>query len=84
LYENDGRQIILLNNCSVLKHFKQRGVFIASDETVDVRRKQTLDCLKYRAERANKAVSVVDGVLSVEGNAVLSLATGFISNAHHG
>jgi len=59
---------ILLNNCSVLKHFNQRGVFSASDETVDVRRKQTLDRLKYRAERDNKAVSVVDGVLSVEGN----------------
>jgi hypothetical protein len=46
-----------------------------------VRRKNTFDRLKYRAEREGKSVSVVDGILSVEGIAVFSVSFGHI-NTH--
>ena len=45
-----------------------------------MRRKNTFDRLKYRAEREGKSVSV-DGILSVEGIAVFSLSSGHI-NTH--
>ena len=46
-----------------------------------MRRKNTFDRLKYRAEREGKSVSVVDGILSVEGIGVFSLSSGYI-NTH--
>jgi len=58
---------IILNNCRVLKNYSKRGIFIAGDEPVEVRRQQTMDRLNYRAERANKIVDVSNGVLSVDG-----------------
>jgi hypothetical protein len=73
---------IILNGCKELKHYSQRGIFIAPDEPVDVRRKQNFDRLKYRADRANKVVDVTDGVLSVDGTAVFSLKDGFINVSH--
>jgi hypothetical protein len=74
---------IILNGCSRLKHFSQRGVFISADEPLEVRRKQTLDRLKHRAVLANKLVNVTDGVLSIDDVAVFSLSSGSI-NASHG
>jgi hypothetical protein len=64
-----------------LKHYTERGIFIAADEPIEVRRKNTFDRLKYRAEREGKPVSVVDGILSVDGIAVFSLSSGHI-NTH--
>lgn len=60
----------ILSKCMNLKHYTERGIFIVADEPIDVRRKNTLDRLKYRAERGGKSDSVVDGILSVDGNAV--------------
>jgi hypothetical protein len=57
----------ILSKCMNLKHYTERGIFIAADDPVEVRRKNTFDRLKYRAEREGKSVSVVDGILSVEG-----------------
>ena len=69
---------LIRSNCNKLKQFSQRGIFIASDEPLEVRRKQTLDRIKYRAERDNKLTSVTDGVLAVDGVAVFSLAEGLL------
>ena len=51
---------------------------------LDVRRKQTLDRLKYRAERAGESVVVNDGVLFIGGVPKFSLTDGFIHNSHDG
>ena len=56
---------LLLNKSSKLKGYTQRGIFIAPDEPDDVRRKQTFERLKYRAERAGKCVEVSNNVLSI-------------------
>jgi hypothetical protein len=74
---------IILNGCSQLKNFGQRGIFISADEPLEVRRKQTFGRLKHRAELSNKLVTVTDDVLSIDGVAVFSLSAGFI-NASHG
>lgn len=68
---------IILNNCRVLKNYSKPRIFIAGDEPVEVRRQQTMDMLKYRAERANKIVYVSNGVSSVDGVVVFSLKDGF-------
>jgi hypothetical protein len=68
---------IILNNCRVLKNYSKPGIYIAGDEPVEVRRQQTMDRLKYRAERSNKTVDVSNGVLSVDGVVVFSLMDGY-------
>mgnify|MGYP003498252650 CR=1 FL=1 len=47
-----------------------------------MRRKSTLERLRYRAERAGKVVAVSDGVLSIDGTVVFSLLDGFIDVTH--
>jgi hypothetical protein len=55
-------------------------VFITADEPLDLRRRNTLDRLKFRAQRDGKTVSVsTDGVLSINGVDTFSLQGGFIS-----
>ena len=71
---------LLLNRCRKLKDYTQRGIYIAPDEPLDVRRKQTFDRLQQRAEREGKLVNVSNGVLHVDGRAVFSLADGFIKS----
>ena len=57
-----------------------RRVFITADEPLDLRRRNTLDRLKLRAQRDGKAVSIsTDGVLSIDGVVTFSLHSGFIS-----
>ena len=75
---------LILSKCSKLKNYVQRGIFIAPYEPLDVRRKQTLDRLKYRAERAGESVVVNDGVLFIGGVPKFSLTDGFIHNNHDG
>lgn len=67
--------IILSNWCwaGVLKNYGNRNIFIAGDESVEVCRQQTIDGLKFRAERANKTVVISDGVLSIDGVVEFSL-----------
>lgn len=69
------------SKCMNLKHYTERGILIAADEPIDVRRKNTFDRLKNRAEREWKSVGVVDRILPTDGNAVFSLTTGHI-NSH--
>ena len=75
---------LLLSNCYKLKNYTSRGIFIASDEPLEVRRRQTFDRLKYRAQRENKQVDVIENTLSIEGIAVFSSTEGFINNNHNG
>jgi len=53
-------------------------VFIRPDEPIEARRKQTLERLKDRAERSGKHVSVVNGMLAVDGVDVFSLENGHV------
>ena len=50
------------------------------DEPTDTRRKKTLDRLKWKAERENRVVNVIDGILSIDGVRVYSLSDGMIRN----
>lgn len=69
---------IILSKSSMLKNFGE-PIFIAADETLEVRRKNMLVRIQSRAERAGKSVSVVNGVLSVDNVAVFSLSAGKLS-----
>ena len=55
-------------------------VIITADEPLEVRRRNTLDRLRLRAQRDGKSVSISsDGVLSIDGVDTFSLQGGFIS-----
>jgi hypothetical protein len=71
---------LIMSKRSKLKNYDQRGVFIDSDEPVAVRRKQTFDRLKRKAEREGKRVSVSDGTLCIDDIAVFSVRDGFLNN----
>jgi hypothetical protein len=73
---------LILSKCNKLKQYTQRGIFIAPDEPLEVRRKQTFDRLQYRAEHAGKCVDVVNGILYVEGVAEYSLVDGSLNSQH--
>lgn len=66
---------MIVSNSYKLKNFAGR-VFISPDESPDDRRKRTLDRIKSREERAGKAVSLNNGILSVDGVSVFSLKDG--------
>jgi len=71
---------ILLSRRSTLRTYSER-VFLAPDESLEVRRQHTLDSLKTRAERAGQLISVSDGILSIDGVEVFSLSNGH-ANRH--
>ena len=71
---------LVLSGCRKLKDNSSGRVFIRPDEPLDVRRKQTMDRLKQKAEREGKSVSIDDGVLSIDDLVVFSLGDGFINN----
>jgi len=66
---------IILANCNKLKNYGTR-LFVAPDESLDVRRKRMFDRIKSHAERDGKIVAVDNGVLSVDGAPVFSLIDG--------
>jgi len=67
-----------------LKHYKQAGIFIAPDESPDVRRKNTFDRLQSRAMEEGKKVVITDDVLSINDVSVFSLQTGYLNHGTHG
>lgn len=71
---------LILSKAGNLKHYGQRNVFVVPDEPIEVRRQQTMDRLKYRAERAGKRVSVDNGILSVNDVAEYSLTDGCLTS----
>ena len=57
-----------------------RKVFISADEPPEVRRRNTFDRLKGKAERQGHVVSVSsDGILSIDGVATFCMQQGFIN-----
>jgi len=59
-------------------------LFIPADKPLDLRHRNALDRLKYRAQRDGKLVSVLtDGVLSINGVHTFSLQGGFISGLNN-
>jgi hypothetical protein len=70
---------LILSRCNRLKQFSQRGIFVASDEPPEVRRKELYEKLKRRAVNDNKIVDEKDGVLFVDNVAVYSLSRGYIN-----
>ena len=72
---------LLVSGSYKLKNFRKQ-VLIRPDETLETKRKQMLERIKVRAERKGKSVSVVGGVLSVDGVNVYSLGNGHISRQH--
>lgn len=70
---------LILSRCNRLKQYSQRGIFVASDEPPEVRRKEMYGKLKYRAVKDNKLVVEEDGVLLIDNVAVFSLSRGYIN-----
>jgi hypothetical protein len=74
---------LILSKRHKLKDYSQNGIFIDSDEPIEVRRKQTLERMKRKAEREGKNVCVSDGVLSIDDVAMFSLTDDLLHN-HNG
>ena len=71
---------LILYSCNKLKTYPIK-VYINADESLEDRRKKTLDRLSRRAEREGKIVSVENGVLVVNGVETFSLSNGsLVSN----
>jgi hypothetical protein len=75
---------LILSKRSKLKSYTQRGIFVESDEPVEVRRQQTCERLKYKAERDGENACVIDGVLRINDVAIFSVKDGFLINNLHG
>ena len=75
---------LILNKRSKLRTYSQHGVFINSDEPVEARRAQTIERLRYKAQRDVKQVRVEDGVLYIDEIAVFSLRDGSLNNVRNG
>lgn len=71
---------LILSRSSRLRNFCIPKVFVVPDESLESRRKNTLERLKSRAERANKVVCVNNDILFVDDEAVFSLKDGYIRN----
>lgn len=70
---------LILSKRNELKNSGLEGVFIAADEPVEIRRKQTFNRLKHNAERSGKAVSILNDVLYVDTVPTYSRSQGKIS-----
>jgi hypothetical protein len=75
---------LILNKRSKLRTYSQHGVFINSDEPVVAQRAQTIERLRYKAQRDGKQVRVEDGVLYIDEIAVFSLGDGSLNNFRNG
>jgi hypothetical protein len=73
---------VILSKCSKLKQYSQRGIFIAPDEPIETRRKNTLERLKYRAERSGQRVVITDGCLTIDDVMVFSLKDGYLRSTN--
>ena len=70
---------LILSKCRKLKDYTLRGIYVAPDEPPEVRRSQTFERMKSRAEREGKHVNVTDNILYVDGHAVFSLVNGNVN-----
>ena len=58
--------------------YELKRIYVSPDESLEVRRKTTLERLKKKAARDGKTFTVSNEVLSVNNEAVFSLRDGFI------
>ena len=73
---------IVLNKCSKLKQYSHSGIFIAPDEPLETRRKNTLERLRYRAEHSGQRAVITDGILTIHDVTVLSLKDGYLRSSN--
>ena len=69
---------LLLSSRRKLKDYTTARVYINADESLEVRRQQTFDRLKRKAEYDGKNVQINGDVLLVDNVAVFSLQNGFL------
>lgn len=72
------KRIVLSGARNLSNQDRFRRIFVAADEPLDVRRRNTLDRMKVKAQQKGKAVDINNGTLSIDGVAVYSLVRGFI------
>ena len=70
------KRVILRGSWKLKGHYNK--VFVVPDEPLDVRRQQTWDRIKRKAEMNGKNVSVIEGNLCIDGVATFSLSRGFL------
>lgn len=78
---------IILNGARKLAGVERFArIFISPDDPLEVRRKKTLDRLKRTATKQNKIVTVINGVINIDGKDVFSVDSGFLvsSNGNSG
>lgn len=71
---------LLLTKSRELRNSTYANVFIVADEPLEVRRKQALGRLKYKATQSGRRTDIVNNVLFVDGKAVFSLANGSVDD----
>ena len=70
---------LLTSGARKLKDYSSR-VYLKRDEPLTARRKATFERLKYRAEREQKEVVVVNDQLIIDGITVFTLQSGFVDS----
>ena len=74
---------VILAKSYQLKNYATRGIFVAPDETLEERRKRTMERMKVKATRAGDHVSIDDDTLIVNGTAVYSLSNGLLRASYN-
>jgi len=74
------RRIILSGSWKLSRKAGFEHIFIAPDEPVEIRRQKICDRLVKRATTRGQSVTVDNGTLSIDNQAVFSLERGFLHN----
>lgn len=72
------RRLVLIGASKLAQCDELKRIYVSPDESLEVRRKTTLERLKKKAARDGKTFTVSNEVLSVNNEAVFSLRDGFI------
>ena len=74
------RRIILSGSWKLSRKAGFENIFVAPDEPVEIRRQKTCDRLVKKATARGQSVAVVNGILSIDDQAIFSLERGFLHN----
>jgi len=74
------RRIILSGSWKLSRKAGFERIFVTPDEPVEIRRQKICDRLVKRATTRGQSVSVDNGILSIDNQAVFSLERGFLRN----
>jgi hypothetical protein len=72
------RRLVLIGARKLAQCDDFKRIYVSPDESLDVRRKTTLERLKKKATRDGKTFTVSNEVLYIDNEAVFSLRVGFI------